>query len=144
MKEFTFSAWCKSGKFCSGGTAVEVSLTEEEAERLVKFGTDPEIFYSYKGFYNCRDIHDIYDKVYEIAVIQITDEQKEWMDEDDEEEAEILNTPNWRADDLYEVVVEFTRDFEKKLGILRAAYRARILLKCLYVCMVGMYLSHAG
>jgi hypothetical protein len=115
MKEFTFPAWCKSGKFCSGATTVEVSLTEEEAERLVKFGTNPDIFYSYKGFYNCRDVNDIYDKVYEIAVDQITAELKEWMDEDDEEEVEILNDPNWRADDLYEVGVEFPRDFEKMI-----------------------------
>ena len=115
MKEFTFPAWCKSGKFCSGGTIVEASLTEEEAERLVKFGTDPKVLYSYRGFYNCRTLNDIYDKVYEIAISQITDELKEWMDEEDEEEAEILNDPNWRADDLYEVGIEFPRDFEKMI-----------------------------
>ena len=112
MRDFIFPAWCKSGKFCSGETMVEVSLTDEEAERLVKFGTDPEVLYSYRGFYNCRALND---KVYKIAVVQITQEQKEWMSEDDEEEAEILNDPNWRADDLYEVGVEFPRDFEKLL-----------------------------
>lgn len=115
MKEFIFPAWCKSGKFCSGETLVEVSLTDDEAERLIKFGTDPEILHSYRGFYNCRALNDIYDKVYEIAVVQITDEQKAWMSEDDEEEAEILNDPNWRADDLYEVGVGFPREFEKML-----------------------------
>lgn len=115
MKDFIFPAWCKSGKFCSGGTSVEVYLTDEEAERLTKVGTNREIFYSYQGFYNCRDVHDIYDKVYEIAVVQITQELREWMDEDDEEEAEILNDPNWRADDLYEVGVGFPREFEKML-----------------------------
>ena len=115
MKEFIFPAWCKSGKFCSGETLVEVNLTDDEAERLIKFGTDPKILHSYRGFYNCRDLNDIYDKVYKIAVVQITDEQKAWMSEDDEEEAEILNNPNWRADDLYEVGVEFPREFEKML-----------------------------
>lgn len=113
MKHFIFPAWCKSGKFSSGATLVEVGLTDEEAERLVKFGTDPEVLYSYRGFYNCSAVNDIYDKVYKIAVDQITDEQKAWMSEDDEEEAEILNNPNWRADDFYEVGVEFPREFEK-------------------------------
>lgn len=113
MKEFIFPAWCKSGKFCSGETLVEVSLTDEEAERLVKYGTDPQVLYSYRGFYNCGALHDIYDKVYKIAVVQITQELIEWMDEDDEDEAKILNDPNWRADDLYEVGVGFPREFEK-------------------------------
>lgn len=113
MKDFIFPAWCKSGKFCSGETFVEVSLTDEEAERLVRFGTDPEVLYSYRGFYKCRDLHDIYDKVYEQAVIEITQDQKSWMSEDDEEEAEILNDPNWRADDMYEIGVDFPREFEK-------------------------------
>lgn len=113
MKEFIFPAWCKSGKFCSGETMVEVSLTDEESERLVKFGTDPQVLYSFRGFYNCSALNDIYSKVYNIAVIQITQELMEWMDEDDEDEAAILNNPNWRADDLYEVGVGFPRDFEK-------------------------------
>ena len=113
MKEFIFPAWCKSGKFCSGETNVEVSLTDEEAERLVKFGTDPQVLYSFRGFYNCRALNDIYNKVYEIAVTQITQELLEWMSEDDEEEAAILNNPNWRADSLYEIGVGFPREFEK-------------------------------
>ena len=121
MKDFIFPAWCKSGKFCSGETVIEVSLTDEEAERLVKFGTDPKIFYSYKAFYNCREVQDIYDKVYEIAVCQISQEQKEWMSEDDKDERKILKNPNWRADSLYEIGVEFPKEFEKlikdKLGI---------------------------
>ena len=113
MKDFIFPAWCKSGKFCSGETIVEVSLTDEEAERLVKFGTDPQVLYSFRGFYNCRALNDIYNKVYEIAVIQITQELLEWMSEDDEEEAAILNNHNWRADSLYEIGVGFPREFEK-------------------------------
>lgn len=111
MREFAFRAWCRSGKFCSGDTFVLVNLTDEEAERLLKYGTIPEIYYD--GFSNCTELEDIYDRVYPIAVKQITEEMREWADEDDEEEAETMRNPNWSAEDSYDIGIGFPIELKK-------------------------------
>ena len=91
MKEFTFTAYCTLGKCASGETYVDVELTEKEAKKLIKYGTDPDIYYN--DFENCEELKDIYNKVYEIAIEQITDELRDtdWLDD------KIKNDPNWRV-----------------------------------------------
>jgi hypothetical protein len=106
MKEFTFEAWCNFGKGDTGETWVDVELTDEEAEQLVKYGTQTEIYYN--DFCRCEELKDLYNKIYNIAVEQITDELKE-VDE------EYANDPNWKADDLFPIVVEFPSEFEDLL-----------------------------
>ena len=109
MKTFTFIAYCSFGKLDSGESWVDVELTDEEAEELIKFGTQPDIFYN--GFDECDELEELYNKVYEIAVDQITEELREvdWIDEEDR------NNPEWRADDLYMCGVNFPEDFEEML-----------------------------
>lgn len=110
MKEFTFPAWCNYGKGDSGESWIDVELTDEEAERLVKYGTQSEIYYN--EFYRCEELKDIYQKVYAIAVRQITDELREFGDWLDEEKQ---NNSEWKVDDTYMCGVEFPRDFEEML-----------------------------
>ena len=110
MKEFTFPAWCRYGKLDSNESLVDVELTDEEAERLVTYGTDGEVYYD--GFYECAALKDIYKKVYDIANAQITEELRFWMAEE-EEDSEISKLPNWKASDHYSIGVEFPTEFEE-------------------------------
>lgn len=109
MKIFTFTPYCTFGKGDSGESWIDVELTDEEAERLIKYGTQTEIYYN--GFSKCEELKDIYQKVYTLAVEQITDEllSTDWIDE------EHRNNPNWRADDLYYCGVDFPEEFEEML-----------------------------
>ena len=110
MKEFTFTAYCTFGKGDSGESWIDVELPDEEAERLVFYGTQPDIYYN--EFYKCEELKDIYQKVYKMAVDQMTAEVKEfgdWLDE------EYLNDPNWKVDDLYYCGVNFPSEFEDML-----------------------------
>ena len=109
MKEFTFVAYCTYGKGDSGETWVDVELTDEEAEKLIKYGTQSDIFYD--GFDQCEELKDLYDKIYEIAIEQIPDELRdaEWIDEEN------LDNLDWRADDLYSCGVNFPEKFEEML-----------------------------
>lgn len=107
MKEFTFTAWCSFGKGDSGETLVDVELTDEEAERLVKYGTQPDIYYN--GFYLCKELEDIYKKVYAIAIMQMTEETREFGDDDH------ANDPDWVIDDTYACGVNFPNEFEDML-----------------------------
>ena len=110
MKEFTFTAWCRFGKGDSGETLVDVELSNEESERLIQYGTKAEIFYN--GFDRCEELKDLYKKIYEIAVTQITDELRDFGDWVDEKDAK---APNWRADHLYACGVNFPNEFEDVL-----------------------------
>lgn len=109
MKEFTFPAYCSYGKCASGESWIDVELTDEEAEKLIKYGTQSETFYN--GFDECEELEDLYDKIYEIAVEQMTDEIlfDDWLDD------EYRNDPEWRADDLYSCGVNFPNEFEDML-----------------------------
>lgn len=109
MKEFTFMAYCTFGKGDSGESWIDIELADEEANKLIKYGTDPDIYYN--DFENCEELKDIYNKVYEIAVAQITDELRDtdWLDN------KYKNDPEWRADDLYSCGVNFPDEFENVL-----------------------------
>jgi hypothetical protein len=102
MKEFTFRAWCSAG----GDTYVCYELTDEEAERLLKFGTDPNVI----SFSRCGELADIYSKVYMAAVEQITEEMREWGSED-EDENEAMQDPAWSAETWYNIGVGFPKEF---------------------------------
>ena len=106
MKEFTFPAYCSFGKGDSGETWVDVELTDEEAERLIKYGTQSDVFYN--GFEECEELKDLYNKIYKIAVEQITEElcDADWIDEEDRDD------PDWQADELYSIGIDFPNEFE--------------------------------
>ena len=103
MREFTFRAWCSVG----GDTYVCYELTDEEAERLIKFGTDPHVI----SFSRCGELADIYSKVYTAAVEQITEEMREWGSED-EDENEAMQDPAWSAETWYDIGVGFPLEFK--------------------------------
>jgi hypothetical protein len=109
MKEFTFAAYCTFGKGDSGESWIDVELTDEEAEVLIKYGTQADIYYN--GFDECEELKELYDKIYAIAVEQMTDELRELGDLDDE----YANIPNWKVDDTYQCGVNFPGEFEYML-----------------------------
>lgn len=107
MKEFTFAAWCRYGKGDSGESWVDVELTDEEAELLIKYGTQAEIYYN--EFSECAELKDLYEKIYAIAVKQMTEEIKEFGDLDGTDD------PDWKVDDVYQCGVNFPSEFEDML-----------------------------
>ena len=109
MKTYTFPAWCSFGNGDSEYTEVDVDLTDEEAAALEQYGLQSDIFYN--DFENCEELSDIYQKVYSLAVEQITAElcDSDWLDE------EYANDPNWSADSIYTCGVDFPEDFEDNL-----------------------------
>ena len=109
MKEYTFIAYCTFGKGDSGESWIDVELTDEEAERLIKFGTQPDIYYN--EFYRCEELKDLYNKIYAIAVDQMTEEMRDFGDL----EEKYANDPNWKVDDLYPCGVNFPTEFEDML-----------------------------
>lgn len=110
MKEFTFTAWCRYGKGDSGESWVDVELTDEEAEKLLKYGTQAEIYYN--EFSECEELKDLYQKIYAVAVKQITEELRDYGDCVEEK---YLNDPDWEADDVYACGVNFPSEFEDLL-----------------------------
>lgn len=109
MKEYTFIAYCTFGKGDSGESWIDVELTDEEAERLEKYGTQPDIYYN--GFSRCKELEDLYDKIYALAVDQMTEEMRDFGDL----EEKYANDPNFKVDDLYPCGVNFPIEFEEML-----------------------------
>jgi hypothetical protein len=102
MQEYTFPAWCYLGE-----TEVEVELTDEEAKLLERLGRNPDIFYD--GFSECEELKDLYNKIYAIAVKQMTEEIRDFGDDDHADD------PDWVVDDTYACGVEFPSEFEDML-----------------------------
>lgn len=109
MKEFSFPAWCNYGGGDSRESWVDVELTDEEAEKLIKYGTQADIYYN--DFRRCQELKDLYQKIYTIAVDQMTEELKAWGDLDEQ----YANDPAWRINDLYQCGVNFPEEFEDLL-----------------------------
>jgi hypothetical protein len=109
MKEFTFTAYCTFGKGDSGESWVDVELTDDEAERLEKYGTQPDIYYN--EFYRCEELKDLYNKIYDIAIDQMTEEMRDFGDLKEK----YANDPNFKVDDLYPCGVNFPLKFEDML-----------------------------
>ena len=107
MKEFTFTAWCRFGKGDSGETWIDVELTDEEAERLVHYGTQADIYYN--EFSRCEELKDLYQKIYTLAVDQMTQEMREFGDDDR------CKDPSWKVNDTYACGVNFPAEFEELL-----------------------------
>lgn len=106
MKEFTFTAYCNYGKGDSGESWIDVELTDEEAERLIKYGTQAEFYFN--GFSECEELKDIYDKIYALAVDQMTEEMRDFGDLDEV----YASDPSWKIDDVYHCGVNFPFEFE--------------------------------
>jgi uncharacterized protein (UPF0128 family) len=109
MKEFTFTAYCTFGKGDSGESWIDVELSDEESERLEKYGTQPDIYYN--EFYRCEELKDLYNKIYAIAINQMTEEMRDFGDL----EEKYANDPNFKVDDLYPCGVNFPFEFEDML-----------------------------
>ena len=107
MKEYTFIAYCTFGRGHSGETEVTVELTNAEAKKLEKYGTQSDIYYD--GFENCEQLKDLYNKIYAIAVKQMTEEMIDFGDNPPPDD------PNWEIDDDYACGVNFPEEFEELL-----------------------------
>jgi hypothetical protein len=109
MKEYTFVAYCTFGKGDSGESWVDVELTDEESDMLIKYGTQTDIYYN--GFFHCTELKELYDKIYDIAIQQMTEEMRDFGDLDEE----LAQDPNWKIDDMYACGVNFPFEFENLL-----------------------------
>ena len=109
MKEYTFIAYCTYGKGDSGESYVDVELTDEEYDRLIKYGTQPDIYYN--GFSQCKELADLYKRIYDIAIDQMTEEMRDFGDL----EEKYANDPNWKVRDIYSCGVNFPFEFEELL-----------------------------
>ena len=109
MKEFTFTAYCRFGKGDSGEASLDVELTDKEAEELLHYGTQTDIYYN--EFSRCEELKELYRKLYTLAVDQMTEEMKDYGDLDEK----YANDPNWRIDELYPCGVNFPSEFEDML-----------------------------
>ena len=99
MATVEFLAWCRFSRFYSGMTYVNVELTFEEIGRLAAQDKDE------CGFAECEAVRDIYEKVYEAAVTQTTEELREADDQGTGYLSE-----GQRADDVYPVEVEWPKE----------------------------------
>lgn len=88
-------------------TEVLVELTDEESERLEEYGKKASVFYD--GFENCEELTEIYEKIYKVAVQQMTEEVREYGEDDNCED------PDWKIDDTYACWVNFPSEWEEEL-----------------------------
>ena len=72
MREFVFPAWCSYGKCDTGESEIVVNLDDATAELLVKYASDPDVYYD--GFDSCLELSFLYDLVFKLADEQITEE----------------------------------------------------------------------
>lgn len=106
MKKYTFSATTDLGG--DGETFFDVELTEQESALLEEYGRKSSVFYD--GFSYCKELKELYSKVYKIAVDILTEELRDYEEFEDDEESE-----DWQADDTYAVEVLFPKEFEDML-----------------------------
>lgn len=100
MKEYTFFATTDIG---DGETYIDVTLTDEEAELLEKYGKKSSVYYN---FSECEELAEIYNKVYDEAVDVLTEELIEYEEDADED---------WRANDTYSIHIHLPSEFENDL-----------------------------
>lgn len=106
MKKYTFSATTDLGG--DGETFFDVELTDQESALLEEYGKKSSVFYD--GFSVCRELKELYNRVYKIAVDILTEELRDYEEFEDDEESE-----DWQADDTYSVEVLFPNEFEDML-----------------------------
>lgn len=97
MEPYQFDAWVIFGKGDTGETEVWVDLTDDEIERLEEIRKTP--CEDREEFSEDSSVGDIYKKVYEAAVEQITEELLETADPDEYDE-------EWRADETFQINVD--------------------------------------
>jgi hypothetical protein len=91
-----------------GYTSFEVSLDDDEAERLEAAMADEDIYDA--GFSDCDELSDIYDKAYTEALDVLTEELRDTVFEDDdidEDDDDYISPEEWRVNDTYSVTVHF-------------------------------------
>jgi hypothetical protein len=106
MKLYTFSATTDLGG--DGETYFDVELTDQEAALLEEYGKKSSVYYD--GFSVCKELKELYNRVYKIANDILTEELRDYEEFEDDEESE-----NWQADDTYAVEVLFPKEFEDML-----------------------------
>ena len=104
MREFTFPAWCQYGKGDVGESEITINLDEKNAELLVRYASDPDVYY--KGFDACLELSVLYDQIFNFADKQITEEIISGEIYEFEE--------GETASDVYPIGIEFPYEFEPK------------------------------
>ena len=82
----------------------DIEVTEEEYERLVKARKTG------KFFYDCKEVKDIYDRIYDIVDESATADLLAY-DEDIKEK--YGNDANFKASDLYAIYIQFLGEEEE-------------------------------
>ena len=103
MAIIEFGAWCSFGKNDNGETVVAAELTNEEIVRLREAAKE----WYWDDFDECDEVHDIYEKVYALAVDQITSELRENQPGFGEQLGE-----NEKADSIYYIGVAWPEEME--------------------------------
>ena len=102
MPKYNFGAWVDFGGSDIGETEFDLDLTEEEVERMEALRNT--LSYFRDEFCDSEDLRDIYQKAYEVAVEQITQEQLEFSEYEPDWDEEEHGRP-WRVDDTFFVTV---------------------------------------
>lgn len=76
----------------------EVEVTEEEYKRLTT------AMKSEKDFYDCKEVRDIYERIYDIIDKSATDSL---LCYDEDIKAKYGDNPDFKASDLYAIFVQF-------------------------------------
>ena len=104
------------GKLDASDWEEDIELTDEEYERLIE-AIKNAITEGEEDFFACKEVEDIYYKVYDQVVDIATENMREfdpeviqdYLEEEGEEEE------NFRADDIYPIDVYFPRDLYDQL-----------------------------
>ena len=79
----------------------DIEVTEEEHERLTA------AMNTGKDFYDCEEVKDIYNRVYDIVNELATDSLLSY---DEDIKAKYGNNTNFKASDLYSIFIQFSED----------------------------------
>lgn len=104
MKIIEFPCYTNFGDGDSTDWKIEVGLTDDEYSRLESALEDIDIEYPEIEFFQNKDLEDIFKKVYALAVKQATADSLAY---DDDLRYKYGDNPEWKADDLYDINVEY-------------------------------------
>ena len=116
MKTLTFGCVMHYGKLDASDWEEDIELTDEEYDRLIE-AMENAIAEGEEDFFECKEVEDIYYKVYDQVVDIATENMRkfdpeiiqDYLEEEGEEEE------NFRADDIYPIDVYFPRDLYDQL-----------------------------
>lgn len=112
MKTLTFGCVMHYGKLDASDWEEDFELTDEEYDRLVE-AMKKCIEEGKEDFFGCKEIEDIYYKIYDQVVDIATDNMREFepeLIEDYLAEEEDANEEDFRADEIYPIDVHFPRE----------------------------------